>query len=150
MHTPSPNREIVSNVSCRYTKGLHVCLEFEIIKTHSEYGHDILKDISLPWPIAEIIYQHHERIDGSGYPRGLKGNEILKESCIIAVADVVEAMASHRPYRASLGLEAALNEINEKKGKAFDTDVVNACIELLTQDGYAFDSNFYETSLIQH
>lgn len=122
--------------------------EFEIIKTHSESGYSILKDLRLPWPVADIIYQHHERLDGSGYPRGLKGEEILKESNILAVADVVEAMSSHRPYRAQLGVEAAIEEIQSKKGKSLDVDVVDACVELLTIDCYMFDNNYYESSLI--
>ncbi|MBW2650842.1 MAG: HD-GYP domain-containing protein [Deltaproteobacteria bacterium] len=82
--------------------------EFEIIKLHSQAGYDILKKIDFPWPIAEIAYQHHERLDGSGYPRGLKGEKILPQARIIAVADAVEAMLSHRPYRAALGVEKAL------------------------------------------
>ena len=83
-------------------------IEFQLIQTHPEAGWKILKEIVLPWPLAEIVYQHHERLDGSGYPRGLKGREILAESRIIAVADTVEAMASHRPYRPALGIDRAL------------------------------------------
>jgi len=122
--------------------------EFEIIKTHSESGYSILKDLRLPWPVAEVVWQHHEKLDGSGYPQGLKGEEILFEARILTVADVVEAMASHRPYRASLGLTAALEEIQAKKGKLFEPAIVEACIELMTKDGYTFDSQYYESSFI--
>jgi putative nucleotidyltransferase with HDIG domain len=121
--------------------------EFEMIKTHSESGYYILKELLLPWPVADIIYQHHERLDGTGYPRGLKDKEILKEARILAVADIAEAMASHRPYRPSLGLEAALSEIDMRKGSSLDSDVVIACMELLTRDGYIIDSEYHESSL---
>jgi HD-GYP domain-containing protein (c-di-GMP phosphodiesterase class II) len=106
-------------------------MEFELIKTHARSGYDILKEVDFPWPVAEVARQHHERMDGSGYPRGLKGEEILLEARILAVADVVEAMSSHRPYRPSLGLEAPLAEIREKRGTAFDPSVVDACMEVL-------------------
>ncbi len=108
--------------------------EFNLIKSHPRMGRDIIKNIDFPWPIADIVVQHHEKIDGTGYPYGLKGNEILLESKILSVADVVEAMASHRPYRASLGLEAALNEINLYKGTSFDPDVVDACFRVFKND----------------
>lgn len=107
--------------------------EFELIKTHAEAGYDILKGIHFPWPIAEIIWQHHERLDGSGYPRGLKENKILLEAKIIAVADTVDAMSSHRPYRPALGINAALDEIQKFKGILFDSDVVNACQKLFLE-----------------
>lgn len=113
-------------------------IEFELIKEHSRKGYDILKDVFSPWPLAEIIYQHHERIDGSGYPRELKGDSILLEARIIAVADVVEAMASHRPYRPALGIQAALKEIEDKQGKAFDPEIVGICLSLFREDGYQF------------
>ncbi|MEW6668172.1 MAG: HD domain-containing phosphohydrolase [Thermodesulfobacteriota bacterium] len=100
-------------------------IEFALIKTHSQVGYDILKGINFPWPVAEIAYQHHERMDGSGYPRGLKGEEILLEARIAAVADVVEAMASHRPYRPALGIDAALKEI-DNKNSSFDREVAKA------------------------
>ncbi len=106
-------------------------LEYEMIKTHPEIGYRILKDIDFPWPVAEIVYEHHERLDGSGYPRGLKDGEILFEARILAVADVVEAMSSHRPYRPAPGIEAAIDEIRKKKGKLYDPDVVDACIRVL-------------------
>lgn len=114
-------------------------LEFEIIKTHSQYGHDILKTINFPWPIAQIVLQHHEKLDGSGYPNRLKGDEILLYTRILTVADVVEAMASHRPYRAALGIDKALEEISNNKGKTYDADVVNACVRLFTQKGFELE-----------
>jgi len=112
-------------------------LEYEMIKTHPQVGFDILKKSKFPWPIAQMIYQHHERIDGSGYPNGLKGEEILLEAKIISVADVVEAMASHRPYRAALGIDFALKEIEKDKGIFYDTDVVDACISLFKEEEYS-------------
>lgn len=105
-------------------------LEYEMIKRHPEIGYKILKDIDFPWPVAEIVYEHHERLDGSGYPRGLKNGEILFEARVLAVADVVEAMSSHRPYRPALGIEAALEEIQNNKGKLYDPDVVEACLKV--------------------
>lgn len=111
-------------------------LEFAIIKQHPQTGHDILKGIDFPWPIAQTVLQHHERLDGSGYPQGLKGEAILLEARILAVADVVEAMMSHRPYRAGLGLEAALEEIGRNRGVRYDPDVVDACLRLFRERGY--------------
>ncbi|MCF8053223.1 MAG: HD domain-containing protein [Desulfobacterales bacterium] len=113
--------------------------EFELIKTPSETGYNILKEIDFEWPIAEIVYQHHERIDGSGYPRGLKGGDLLLESKIIGVADVVEAMASHRPYRPALGIDLALKEIANKRGNLYATDVVDACLALFEHEEFRFD-----------
>jgi PAS domain S-box-containing protein len=113
--------------------------EFSLIKTHSQIGYDILKDIEFPWPIAHIILQHHERLDGSGYPRGLKGEDIPLEARILAVADVVEAMASHRPYRPALGLDAALEEISQNKGLLYDKDVTEVCWKLFREKGFSFD-----------
>ncbi|RKZ29143.1 hypothetical protein DRQ36_09240, partial [bacterium] len=110
-------------------------IEFMLIKMHSATGYEILKSIEFPWPVAEIVLQHHERMDGGGYPKGLKGDEISLEALIIGVADVVEAMATHRPYRPSLGIEAALSEITEGAGKRYDPDIVNACIALF-EEGY--------------
>lgn len=112
-------------------------LEFEMIKTHPKIGFDLLKDIEFPWPIAEIIYQHHERIDGSGYPRKLKMDKILMEAKILMVADVIEAISNHRPYRPALGLDLALNEIINYKDKLFDARVVDAVIKLY-KEGYKF------------
>jgi PAS domain S-box-containing protein/putative nucleotidyltransferase with HDIG domain len=111
-------------------------IEFSLIKEHSLTGYEMLKNVESPWPLAEIIYQHHERVDGSGYPRNLKGDEILIESRILAVADVIEAMASHRPYRPSFGIEAALNEISKNKGILYDHAVVDACLRLFREKGY--------------
>ena len=111
-------------------------LEFSLIKTHPQVGNDIIKHVQFPWPVANMILQHHERMDGSGYPQGLKGDEILLEARIIAVADVVEATASHRPYRPALGLESAMKEISEGAGKIYDPDVAAACIKLFTEKGY--------------
>jgi PAS domain S-box-containing protein/putative nucleotidyltransferase with HDIG domain len=102
--------------------------EFELIKTHVERGYEILRPIDFPWPIADIVRQHHERLDGSGYPLGVSGDQILVEGRILAVADVVEAVASNRPYRPALGLEAALQIIEEGRGTLFDPDCVDACI----------------------
>lgn len=110
--------------------------EFSIIKNHAQVGFDILAPVDFPWPLAYIVLQHHERIDGSGYPQGLKGEQLLTESKIIAVADVVEAMAFRRPYRSGLGLEAALKEIVECGGAQYDQDVVNACLELFANDEF--------------
>ena len=105
-------------------------LEFELIRTHSEAGYNILKKINFPWPIAKMVLQHHERMDGSGYPNGLTGEEILLEARIIAVADVVEAMATHRPYRASLGVGFALEEIEANRGRLYDKVVADICLSL--------------------
>jgi len=110
--------------------------EFSLMKEHPQKGYDILKDVESDWPLAEIVWQHHERMDGSGYPRGLKGDEILIEARILAVADVVEAMASHRPYRPSLGIEAALDEIAKNRGTLYDSDVVDICLKLFQEKGY--------------
>ena len=102
--------------------------EFDLIKTHARASYDILKNIHFPWPIADIVYQHHERLDGSGYPRGLKAPEILLESMILIVADVVESMSTPRPYRRALGLEAAIREIEAGKGVKYDPSTVDACL----------------------
>jgi PAS domain S-box-containing protein len=110
--------------------------EFELIKDHPQTGYDILKDVEFTWPIAGIILQHHERMNGSGYPAGLKGDEILPEAKIIAVADVVEAIASHRPYRPARGIETALEEIEKNRGLLYDTGVVDACLRLFREKGY--------------
>ncbi|MFH1976620.1 MAG: HD domain-containing phosphohydrolase [Pseudomonadota bacterium] len=114
-------------------------IEYSLIKTHSQAGYDILKDVEFPWPIAQIVLQHHERIDGSGYPAGLKGEDILMEARIIAVADVVEAIASYRPYRPGLGIEKALGEIAQNKGVLYDPAVVDACLCLFRDRGYKFE-----------
>jgi PAS domain S-box-containing protein len=111
-------------------------LEFNLIKTHSQSGYDILKDIEFPWPVADVVLQHHERMNGSGYPHGLKGDDILLEARILAVADVVEAIASHRPYRPALGIDLALEEISGNKGILYDADAVDACLKLFREKGY--------------
>jgi PAS domain S-box-containing protein len=111
-------------------------IEFSLIKEHSRCGYGMLKNVESPWPLAEIVYQHHERMNGSGYPRNLKGEEILMESRILAVADVVEAMASHRPYRPTLGIDAALEEIEKNKGLLYDNVVAAACLKLFREKGY--------------
>ncbi len=110
-------------------------LEFELIKTHPQIGFDILKGIEFPWPIAQIVYQHHEKINGSGYPQRLKGDEILLEARILSVADIVEAMSSHRPYRPALGIDIALAQIKQDKGTFLDPKVVDACIKIF-KEGY--------------
>jgi PAS domain S-box-containing protein/putative nucleotidyltransferase with HDIG domain len=113
-------------------------IEFMIIQTHPQEGYNILKNVKFPWPIADIILQHHEKLDGTGYPQGLKGDEILLEAKIICVADVVEAMSSHRPYRASLGIEPALEEIRRGQGSWYDTAVVDACLKLFDENRFTF------------
>ena len=112
--------------------------EFNFIKAHPKVGYEILKDIEFPWPVAQIIYQHHERWDGSGYPQGLSDDEILLEARILAVADVVEAMASHRPYRPPLGIEKALEELSQNRGKLYDPRVVDACLRVFKEKKYTF------------
>ena len=114
--------------------------EYTLIKRHSQTGYDILKTIKFPWPIQDIVLQHHERIDGTGYPRGLSGGDILLEAKILAVADTVEAMSSHRPYRPSLGVEKALEEIQQKRGALFDENVVEACLRLFQEKGFEFET----------
>jgi len=111
-------------------------LEYSLIKEHPSSGHDMLKNIESPWPLAQIVRQHHERIDGSGYPENLKGSDILLEARILAVSDVVEAMASHRPYRPALGIEQALQEIETNKGILYDDVVAEACLRLFRTKGY--------------
>jgi PAS domain S-box-containing protein len=111
-------------------------VEFEIIKQHAQQGYEVLKDVAFPWPVAEVARQHHERMDGSGYPRGLKGEAILLEARILAVADVVESMASHRPYRPGLGIAAALDEIEKNAGRLYDPAVAAACLRLFRETGY--------------
>jgi len=111
-------------------------IEFALIQEHPEKGHDILKNIDFPWPIAGVAHQHHERIDGSGYPRGLKGDQMVLEARILAVADVLEAMSSHRPYRPGLGIDKALEEIENKAGQYYDANVVAACLRLFRERGY--------------
>ncbi len=113
-------------------------IERNLMRVHSQAGYDVLKEIDFIWPVAEIVLQHHERLDGSGYPRGLSGDKILLEARIIAVADVVEAMASYRPYRPAIGLEKALEEIAGNRGALYDPAAVDACIRLFKEKGFHF------------
>jgi PAS domain S-box-containing protein len=113
--------------------------EFSLIKEHARQGFEILKGVESPWPLAEMVYQHHERMDGSGYPRHLKGDGILMEARILAVADVVESMASHRPYRPALGIDAALEEISKNGGTLYDPAVVDACLKLFQEKRYSLN-----------
>jgi PAS domain S-box-containing protein len=113
-------------------------IEYMLVKQHVQSGYDILKDIRFPWPIATMVWQHHERMNGSGYPQGLKGDQILLESRILAVADVVEAMASHRPYRPALGIETALEEIERGRGSTYDAAVADACLKLFHEKRFTF------------
>jgi len=115
--------------------------EFALVKEHAQAGYDIVKDIEFPWPVGLTILQHHERLDGSGYPNGLKGETILLEAKILAVADVVEAMTSHRPYRPALGLDAALAEVENGKGRLYDPAAVDACIALFRRKGFNFQDS---------
>ena len=108
-----------------------------MIKGHSQASYDVLKPVDFPWPVAQIALQHHERMDGSGYPQGLKGEAILLDARIMAVADVVEAMSSHRPYRPGLGLDKALAEIERGRGSAYDPEVADACLRQFREKGYA-------------
>lgn len=110
-----------------------------MIKQHAQASYDILKNIDFPWPIAQIVLQHHERLDGSGYPNGISGEDILLESRILAVADVVEAMTSHRPYRPGLGIAAALEQIEKNKGILYDSQVVEVCLRLFREKGFSFE-----------
>jgi PAS domain S-box-containing protein len=116
-------------------------LEYSLVKVHPAVGYKILKDIDFQWPVAQIVLQHHERLDGSGYPHGLMGNRIDLGAQILAVADTVEAMVSHRPYRPSLGVDAALKEIEENKGVLYNVDAVNACLQLSRKEGLSFVQN---------
>jgi HD-GYP domain-containing protein (c-di-GMP phosphodiesterase class II) len=110
--------------------------ELGLIKEHSQVGHNILKTIDFPWPIAKIVLQHHEKMNGAGYPDGISGENILLEARVVAVADVVEAMASHRPYRPSLGIDMALGEIQKNKNVFYDPQAVDACLRLFNEKGY--------------
>jgi len=114
-------------------------VEYEAIKVHPQSGYDIVRQIQFPWPVAQIVLQHHERIDGSGYPQGISSTEILPEARILAVADLVEAMASHRPYRAAHGVEIALKEIAKQRGVLFDQEAVDACLKVFKKKGFTFE-----------
>jgi HD-GYP domain-containing protein (c-di-GMP phosphodiesterase class II) len=111
--------------------------EFELVKLHAPNGFDILKVVEFPWPIAAMAQQHHERIDGSGYPAGLRNGEICEGARVLAVSDVIEAMSSHRPYRAALGIRPALEEIERGAGRLYDADVAEAALRLFRDKGYA-------------
>jgi putative nucleotidyltransferase with HDIG domain len=111
--------------------------EYALIKSHPQDGYEVLKNVNFPWKIAEIVLQHHERHDGTGYPQGLRGEDILFEARVIATADVVEAMSSHRPYRAALGIGAALTEIERGRGTKFDPTIADACLRLFRERGYS-------------
>lgn len=113
--------------------------EFGIVQSHAKLGYETLKNLEFPWDVADIIFEHHERLNGSGYPQGLTGNDILLEAKILAVSDTVEAMASHRPYRPALGVDKALLEILQKKGILYDSEVVDACLKLFTERGFKFE-----------
>jgi len=113
-------------------------IEFEMLKEHAQQGYEILNKLDFPWPVANAVWQHHERIDGSGYPRGLKGDEIVLEARILAVADVVEAMSSHRPYRPALGVEPALEEIEKNSGRLYCEKASRACLRLFREKGFVF------------
>jgi PAS domain S-box-containing protein/putative nucleotidyltransferase with HDIG domain len=113
--------------------------EFMMIKAHPRLGYEILRTIDFPWPVAQIVLQHHERMDGSGYPSGLSGEDIIMEARILGVADVVDAMASHRPYRPALGINKALGEISQNKGVLYDSKVVDACLTLFRDKKFKFE-----------
>jgi putative nucleotidyltransferase with HDIG domain len=116
-------------------------IELAMVQAHAQSGYDILKNLEFPWPVAQAALQHHERLDGSGYPQGLKGPDIILEAKILMVADVVEAMASHRPYRASRGIEAALDQISANKGRHYDEQAVDVCVRLFTEKGFKFNGD---------
>lgn len=117
-------------------------IEFNLIKTHPQVAYDILRTIEFPWSVAQIVYQHHERMDGSGYPLGLPGKDILIEARILGVADVVEAMASHRPYRSALGVDKALEEISMHLGDLYDLEVVNSCVKLFKNKDFSLEGQY--------
>lgn len=114
-------------------------VEFALVKTHVEAGYEILKGIDFPWPIAEIVRQHHENLDGTGYPRGLSGKQILLEARILSAADMVEAITNHRPYRPALGLSFAFEQLRASAGTRLDPEVVQACIDVFEKDGFTFE-----------
>jgi putative nucleotidyltransferase with HDIG domain len=113
-------------------------MEFNLIKGHPQVGYEIIQSINFPWPVAKAILQHHERLNGSGYPNGISGADLIPEARILAVADVVEAMGSHRPYRPTLGLDKALEEIIQNRGVLYDPEVVDSCVKLLKEKGFSF------------
>ncbi len=123
--------------------GLLSTTEFDLIRAHSRTGYDILRTVDFPWPLADIVHQHHERIDGSGYPEGLSGGGIMLEAKIIAVSDVVESMASHRPYRPARGIEAAMDEIKKFRGVLFEPEIVDLCVSLFLEKGFRFEGPWH-------
>jgi putative nucleotidyltransferase with HDIG domain len=125
---------VPAEILCKPTK--LTSHEYDLIKDHVEAGYTILKDVEFPWPIARIVHEHHEQMDGSGYPHGLHGDELLLESRIVAVADVVQSMCAHRPYRAGMGNDAALAEITLNRGRLYDAEVVDACLRLFNEKRY--------------
>ena len=122
--------------------GLLTEVELLMIKTHPRVGYDILKTIEFPWPLAQVVLQHHEVMDGSGYPQGLEGDDILPEARILRVADEVEALASHRPYRPAFGIDKALEAVSKRRGVLFDPDVVDACLKVFNEKGFTFQYKF--------
>ncbi len=116
-------------------------IEFHLIKVHPQVGYDILKTIEFPWPIATMVLQHHEKMNGSGYPQGVSGDDFLLGARILSVADVVEAISSHRPYRPALGIDRALDEVSKNRGALFDADVVDVCLNLFEKEGFQFDKD---------
>jgi len=122
--------------------------EYDMIKTHAQSGYDILRKINFPWPLADIVLQHHERMDGSGYPNGLCGDDILLESRILAVSDVFETIGSHRPYRPSLGIKKAMGELTDNRGRLYDGDVVDACLALVKESGYTLKGPMDEAVVV--
>jgi len=116
--------------------GKLTAIEYQLVQGHPRAGYEVLKDVDFPWPVAQVTLQHHERMDGTGYPQGLKGDAILLEARIIALADVVEAMSSHRPYRPGLGIEKALAEIERGRGTVYDSNVADACLRLFREKRY--------------
>jgi HD-GYP domain-containing protein (c-di-GMP phosphodiesterase class II) len=115
-------------------------IQYEMVKMHPRAGFDVVKGIKFPWPVAQIVLQHHELMDGSGYPQGLSGDEIMMEARILTVANVVEAMTSHRPYRPAFDIKVALAEISKNKGILYDSAVVDACLRLFAEKGFTLDS----------
>ena len=113
-------------------------VEMSMLRVHAQAGHDILKPVAFPWPVAEMVLQHHERLDGSGYPDGLPDGQIRREAAVLAVADTVEAMSSHRPYRPALPLDEALSEVRGGRGAAYDADAVDACLRVWAGGGFSF------------
>ncbi len=113
--------------------------EFNIVKSHAQAGYDILKGLEFPWPVADIVHQHHEKMDGSGYPFGLSSGDIIIEARILCVADVVEAMVSHRPYRPSLSMDKMLKEISENRDVRYDMEVVDACLKVIKEKTFVFE-----------